>query len=301
MFKSPYETTPLSGHVMQKTLQLVQKALVMDHLVQPVPELKNLYAVLGKDPEIQQIPAFTHALEIEHRGDTVYVMDLRPYDSTILKQPEGVQIVKGTPAELILKLTTLQMIWQKRSDDFIPLMELPLSVFASWIGNTLTTKLGLDPAVSLKVRALAGWYFTCLHNEPYEVTDASIAPKVLKVAKSTSVPAETVIEVIREVGFVGNLKQFAEALRKLPSAKLERIDVSFIVQTLGSGWHSTADPRSLVAVALEFPPYFYALVHSAVTERYFRKTAISLVAENFDRADRFRTYDIQVRRLLTQE
>lgn len=301
MFKSPYDTTPLSGHVMNKTLQAVEKALVMDHLVRPVPELQNLYAVSGKDIELQQIPAFTHTLELQHRGQSVYVMDLRPYDNTLSKQPEGIQIVKGTPAELVLKLATLQMIWQKRSDDFIPLMELPLSVYASWIGNALTSKLGLDPAVSLKVRALAAWFFNCQHVEPYEITDNSIAPKILRISKCTAVPAETVIEVIREAGFLNNLRDFCEALQQLPSAKLERIDPAFIIQTLGNSWHSTSDPRSLVAVSLEFPPYFYALVHTSVTERYFRKTTIALVTENFDRADRFRTFDIQVRRLLSQE
>ena len=79
------------------------------------------------------------------------------------------------------------------------------------------------------------------------------------------------VEVIREAGFLLNLRDFCEALRQLPSAKLERIDPAFIIQTLGNSWHSTSDPRSLVAASLGFPPYFYALVHTSATERYFRK------------------------------
>lgn len=305
MFKSPYSTTVTSGHRINNIQTQLSQALVEDRLFHPVvPGVSSLYAVYGKDPITQQIDAFTHPINITRQSTELTVIDLRSYGNQVTPVEQGLQVAKIGAAALLVKQALLQIIWQKSPESFQPLVDLPLAVYASWIGGSVSRHLNLDAATSIDVRILAGWFFMCqfLDQADYDRQNGEdfLASKATKVARNLRVPIENVLGAINRVGFLGNLSAFAEALRTHGSTRLDRMNVLMLTQMLGGSWFGSANSREMVSVALEFPPMFYGIVHSAATEAFYKKAIIAEVTLKQQYRDNFKRFDMAMLQLLDE-
>lgn len=305
MFKSPYLTTVTSGHRITNIQTQLSQALVEDRLFHPVvPGVSSLYAVYGKDPVVSQIDAFTHPININRQNVELTVVDLRGYGNQVSVSEQGVQVSKIGAAALLVKQAVLQIIWQQSPESLLSLIDLPLAVYASWIGGSVSRHLNLDPATSIDVRILAGWFFMCQFQDQADydrqMGEDYLASKATKISRNLRVPIENVISAIQRVGFLPNLTAFAEALKTQGSTRLDRMNVLMLTQMLGGSWFGSANAREMVAVALEYPPMFYGMVHSAATEAFFKKAIIAEVTLKQQYRDNFKRFDMAMQQLLDQ-
>jgi len=305
MFNSPYSTTVTSGHQINKIQLQLEQALVEGRLFHPVvKDVPSLYAVYGKDPMVSQIEAFTHPITIDRQGKEITVVDLRAYGTQVSVAELGLQVAKVGPAALHVKQALLQIIWRQSPDSFLPLIDLPLAVYANWVSGAIARQLNLDPMTNIDVRILSGWFFLCqfLDKAEFErtATEDQKISKATKLARTLRVPIENVMQSIERVGFIENLFAFAEALKGLASTRLDRMNVLMLQQMLGGGWFGAANVREMVGVAIEFPPQFFGMVHSAATEAFYKKAIIAEVVLKQQYKDNFRRFDIGMQQLLDQ-
>lgn len=273
MFLTPYDTTLTKSVVLTKTLQQLQLAKAEGRLVQAVERIPNIFAVVGKGPGVDSIPAFAHALVDE---TTIYI-DLRVYGSAVYYQNEYTKPTDGIPATLV-KQALLQTVWQSSETnrrELYHLSPLPQAVFASWISELVTRRLALDDFTQMKLAALAAWFFTCLFKTESELEGERLTTAAVKINRITHVPLEICQQVV-DLGYLVDSAAFVEAAKQLGSLKLESFNQGFLYNTISGSWFG---PKETIAVAFEHPPTFIAVLHTVVNERGFQKTSIGQSAQ----------------------
>lgn len=301
MFKSPYATTVASKLRTDNIQTRLMQALVEGRLIHPVvPGVDALYAVVGKDPMIAEIDAFTHPMTINRQGKEITVIDLRAY--SVSSSENGVMIPKVGPAALLVKQALLQIIWRQSPESFIPLIEIPMSVYANWLGGAIGRSASLDPQTTLEVKIIAGWFFSCLFMDKAEFERGNredvVAQKATKIARTLRVPFENVQQAIERYGFLESITDFTKALTEHGSTRLDRMNNTLLTQMVGASWFGTPAAREMISVALEFPPTFFGVIHTAATESTFKKAVLAELTLNQKYRDNLHHFDLGINTLL---
>jgi len=287
MFFTPYETSLGSQF---KNIGSVLYALNQADIEGSLYSLKNcpqVKAVVKGDLRLEAIPPFTHPLMINEtkvkRPDykPTIAIDLRPFSNRIIvdNEQKTFEILDEGPAQILAKQAIFQIIWQQSprrvGDD---LTDLPMIAFLRWISETMARKFNLQPAVQQDVAILAAWWYYCQSlpaNDATTIKDVlhSIAPRIVRCVKYTTM--NRVQEILENVGIIPNIAAFIEQLKQLGNLRLNEMSIQVFYAAISNSWFAGPNPREVVQIAVEYPPYFIALVHTAVREKMYKKTPLA--------------------------
>lgn len=278
MFETPYQTTPCIRFVMDKTHAGIRRLEIEGDLLTLEGSLTGVKAV---PPGVQDFPPFGQPITSKQIPtlEAPCVIDGRQ-----LFRTDGRPVLQNVVDHAILNadLTTL---WFRDGapfrKDLLNLGQFPIKVFTNWIGNRIALGLTLDFGQASIVKAMLGVYYiqlcTPLSDHP---TGEEIERLIIRAARNVpGVDANTLAGVLGDIPKLTDLKSFTDWVHvRLDTPRSEQLNVGFLYTALGFSWG--VQYREMVAIALEYPPTFIALLYSSVNDRGYKKTSLGKTVEN---------------------
>lgn len=300
VFNTAYDTTAGKGFNTSKVIIAIKESVIKDYLHQQntgiFSELESdTHAILISNhyPSEAVIPYFTHPLVVElgtlkvQNKTKLLCTDVRPFASVNKNGVRGSEdqfIVKNKMEFDLAKIrTVLNLIWITEKQ--LKLREIsfvPLAVYCSWISESVSRRFALDPKDQYKLAIIAGVFYQTLFSDSNILEDDVNKNKVAAaVMRATKASGKDVYEVIEQIEELNNLKDFCSNVRKiLDNPRLQDFSEGMIITLLGTSWFGT-NAKEMLAVALEHPPTWLAIVYSSFVERSFKNSTIAKISERY--------------------
>lgn len=299
MFFSPYDTTPLRKLRLTKVTDALRLAKAAGDLKNGLLEsAPQIYPIVGKSAVTDSIPPFPLPIELKDNihGDYT-VVDLRPFNSKIIENQKIVDPQDG-PAGLLVRMASLQTIWNNHGPETLGgIFPLPMKVFSMWAGNILARNLGFDPLQRAELITIAAWYWICLFYEEHQlvINENELARFATRISNNGLLSNTDTLKLITKCGYMADISDFVtKGIHSINTPKATRAGEATIYSTLSGSWYGSADSRTLLAVALEYPPAFISILYTAVSEIGYRKSPITETAKLFDKRDTFEEFKAKV-------
>lgn len=300
MYKSPYDTTYLQLQRTNLTLLInkVSEAKITTNQFhealspgkKPVLDIPLLTIV----PGLAEIPPFIHPITIEETSKRkTVIVDTR--NSMRLQRDGDVSIQSLLDYNFSVARGILQCLWNDENERVAVrnVGIIPMRLFARWITNNISIRRSLTLDAQLRVSIISAYFYFSLFTSPddYHMADADLSRCVSNIAKATFADAKMVYDIIGDnpkqmtIPLLMNVGEFCNALvNHSQSLSLENMDSSFLYTVTGGSWFG-ANSREILAVALEHPPTWLAIVYTAAYERGYRNTSIGRMVQDLRKDD----------------
>ena len=292
MFKSPYETTACRNHKIGD---------IVDTLVQ-LQRLGELYPGAGRirlvTEQLTQVKAFAHPIVHSFNGDAAIYIDVRGV--TRFDRSNGELIGSSDYAYLLSRARLMDVAWVDDNPlDLLNLSDLPMKVFSRLLSENLGRRMNLDASVQVWVQIAAAYFYLCQFYNLVGVEQDDLIKHAKRVSRATGVVLTMVMDVITAVGPMMTIQAFADAVKTHSgSIRLESLSPAIIYTMLGGIWYGPNNVEN-VAVALEHPPTFTAMLYAACNDRSYRKSILAQIVQRVDRrGDLSKVFVQNVMRLL---
>lgn len=305
IYRTGYDTTIGSGLVTHSIEHSIKEAFIKDMLqdqnldVITSLEFKPVF-VTGYSSSESNIPFFAHPLAIEnYKGFDFICSDIRPFVKQGDFDINNLQIRNQTEFNLAKYRLILNLAWLSGSIEQIhTTLDLPTEIFAGWLSDVLAKNFALDPKDQLTVFVTTLYYYHSLFSSQSFLTDdniQSIAFHTIKVSKSTSQFVTDIFSKITETLKSLNVKQFGIqeyclVIRAvLENVRLDKLNAGVLITLTGNSWYGL-NGKEILAVSLEHPPSWCALVYAALTQKTYKHALITKVAERFTKGTRLKDF-----------
>ena len=302
MIKHVYETLPCAGYQLEGIVKAIKLAKTDGSLL-PL-ELSD-GTVIGRcflvTPAAKEVPPFAHPIQIHEQMPngfhTFYIVaDARGFMR--MDSFGKYKITARSEYDFTVMRTYLQKLWTDgHPSDLLNCGTIQLAAFTRWVSESIAQRLGLEPLAQMRATAIAGMYYLSL----FKATTDDIREDQLKmatqVAKATYIPLDKILEIVEGLDPMTCLKDFCDRLASHgQTIRLEKMNPALLYGILCGGWFG-ANAREIVAVALEHPPTWAALLYTAITDRGYRNCAIARYVEAVNKGDAGRTFTYNLARL----
>lgn len=282
--KTPLETTV--GIISSKRysdLQTKLKRAILEGALSNVVRGTSLYALVdNKDIRIEDIAPFHDPIKIDNN----WVIDLRPLKSKVLVNNSNYSLPDDGPIGLLKRTTFATMHWEADPSSFDSLGNFGIICFGFWLGNIISNTEGLqivDRNRLIVASMYWGWTQKNIVGRPasedLSAEEERTATSV--ISGNVGIERSEILTIIRTLGRVSDIYSFVTAIKKLDINRLRNIDSGTLITLVGNSWFGFVDTKHMLAVALEYPPYFYAILFEALeNNRLYKKTNIAGVVEN---------------------
>lgn len=309
MIISPYETSILKGSGTQTLVNEVSKAVISGDVVEIVGYEADrdfdVYALVEKN---EHVSIFYHPipLELPHRRPCI-VYDARMYASaiTVENTPNGkTGKITGVNESLnLLQITAVLMgIWRETPNQVINVSDVPMTVYGSLLTETLSRRLGLDPAAQLTVMAAFQlFYATRGFKSLSRIEEADKTLLMTSLSKRLGVTPDT-FSVVLDAAEEGDFENFAGIVRLIRrmnlSPRLEKISPADIFGMVMNSWVGQGNPRETMMLAIEFPPVFVAITYIMARSTFYQKLPIGQIIKRINRGNNLKNFTQQLTYLL---
>ncbi|WJJ55200.1 virion structural protein [Xanthomonas phage RTH11] len=163
--------------------------------------------------------------------------------------------------------------------------DISARVFIRLLSEALVRRLSLGPAEQQAIAAVCGLFY--FSNFVQGEVDAEEKERIaVAVSRITRISPQSVMRFYEgDVPQADSLDGFCNALRHVvQNPRLERVDAAFIITLMGGVWFG-GQARMVVAVALEYPPVWLALIYQALTDRSFHGASLTKMVETENRGN----------------
>lgn len=283
MFDTPYQTTPCLRFDLSKTISAVREMEIREELL---PVTGSNYGIKVVPPGVKvPLPFWLPITQREIKTlEAPAVFDGR----TLLRQ-DG-RPIKEDAYNLTVMMAELTIMWYQGSEtvkrDLLNIGDFPIKMFTAWVGNTLANRMTLDLSQATLLKAALAIYYVQLFSPLTESSSQEDIDKVLVRASRalSSVDPLTLAEAVGTVPPLPNIRSFVDwAIKLIDSPRMETFNVSIMYTALGT----TFGPqyREAVAVALEYPPLWLAILFSACNDRNARTTSLGDLVKRLAQKD----------------
>jgi len=297
MFRTAYSTNAASSFMSPEILGQLAIASAEGTLVKIDPKVPSLLALIDRGPRGKEIPPFEHPVHItgktsSHSDRGYWVIDMRPYAGRITTQDGGFLVPADSPAALLILRAKVEMFWNQQSPGEMMFWgDLPFVVFARWLTGTLKNRLALGPDDIAHVQVIAAYYFFNLFYEEGDFGAKQKQAAALKINRMLGIPLERVQGWLQPLDYMGNLNDLALRLtEQVDNPAVRLIDAKYLINATMNSWFGSADSRALIAVSLEFPPAFIAMILACGNTSQYKKSAIGEAVEREKAKWRFNEY-----------
>lgn len=295
---SPYETKPCAGY----QLDSIKKALALADIEGELQLLKLngkfLNGVYGISPENKEIPGFAHPLIYKDRNDNeLVVLDIRGY--TRGRKGDELSISNMGEYNFNVVRAALTVYAMKNGvEDMAGLGDLPMAVFARYLGENITKRLAFSPQEQMLITMVSAVYYACMFRPAGDIDERELQKIALKVARATRIPADVVFDHAGALRYMGGPEDFVQVLREvLNNKRAENLNVPLLYAIVGGGWFGLNN-KETVAVSLEHIPTFLSMVYMSLLDRSYRNSGIAKIVQAADRNNAGKSYILSVSRLI---
>lgn len=282
VYKTAYQTFACNGAVTRKTTEALQIALIQGSLT-ALPGNGNLpaiYQVEGGSTVSDAVPAFAHPFLFDdsHKKPTLS-MDARSFGA-IHQGSREFAVRNETEYRLALRRAQLNQVWLHQDPAILRnISAVPLTVFANWVSESARRTFALEAHEQMQIMILAGVYYCSLFTDEDEMSENSKLAIVSTLTRTLRVTAQSVLDVLDAIPMMTGVESFCQHCQTVTgSVRLKNLNVGTLYAMLGGSWWGT-NAKEMVAVALEHPPTWIAILMAAFTERGYKKSAITQLVE----------------------
>jgi hypothetical protein len=293
MFLLPYQTTPCSAYVLTGIVSALQHAAIDGQLVaaqtgKNVP-IEGLFVV---PPYVKAVAPFAHPLRIEVSGKSMLVLDARAFTRED-RINDQLRITNPNEYEFLTLRGRLTQAWtQGYESDLQSVGVIVPQVYTRLISEGIVRRLGLNPMDQQYLAVVTAFYYACLFTDEASLQEHDVAKYAARISRITNINTIAVLQILdqlkgedQELRVLSNIESLVEAIRKVGSSpRLEALNAGLLIQAVGGVWFG-ANAREMVAVSLEYPPYFIALIYMALTDRTFHGAPLSKLVEQLNKRD----------------
>lgn len=247
-----------------------------------IAAVPDVLALVERNIRTKDIPPFNNPYLLTNTEGTTTFINLSPYKSSLRYSPEGELIAPTVgDAGILLRRALLERAWSDGViDPFFFNIDAPITIFSRWLSGLLRSNLTLSDEVATKVEALTAYYYYCLHIKEEELTARMLDVFTVKISRILRVPFQTLSDWFTPIGYLANLEDFCEMLKKhAGSISFRNIEKRLVWTLTSTSWFGPVGTKELIATSLEFPPAFIALVYAGINERTYRKAFLSQLIE----------------------
>lgn len=298
IYKTPYDTSVGRYCVTDKIAHAIKEAMVKDLIFTTTLglsksfDIKPLF-VTGLHASETQIPVFNHPLLVANaKGLQFLCFDFRPVVSTAELRDEKLVPKNRTEYDFTISRAALSLAWitgnefQMRSS-----LNKAGTVYAAWLGETISKRFALDPSDQMKVTILSHYYWHSLFGNDVKNDEESTQNLALGIIQATRAPADLVFEVIEKSGELTDFESYCSAVKVVTeNIRLKDLNLGIVVSLTGSSWFGV-NARDLLSVALEHPPTWIAITYAAINQKTYKHSLIAKVAERCLRGDSVKLFN----------
>lgn len=210
-------------------------------------------------------------------GKDAYVIDVRQV--TAISSIGGFRITNIPDMDTIGLTGLMTAIWDSGDRHLVANIASDLSpIYATWLSTTLSAAFNLDISQRTDVTIVAAlFYFNQL------AIDDNVDRIIGRIAKDLKLEFDKVSGVVDNVGECSTLNDFITALKGTSGGLiLDKLDIPTLFQVSTGVWGG-AIGKTMMEVAMEFPPYIVALTNNALTDKSYRRTRFFEYVKLFDR------------------
>jgi len=282
--KTPSETT--AGVISSKRFKdldfKLKRALLEGALPNLVKGIKLFGLVDNKDIRIEDIPPFLDPVKV----DDSWIIDLRSLKSKVLYQGSNISLPDDGSIGLLKRTAFACMHWESDASTYDSLGNFGIICFGFWIGNIISNSEGLQITDRNRLIVAAMFWAWTQKNIIGRKRDDELSADeemtaVSVISGNVGIERSEILSIVRSLGHISDIFSFISAIKKLNINRLRSIDSGTLITLVGNSWFGFIDNKHMLAIALEYPPYFYSIVYEALeSPRLYKKTNIAGVVEN---------------------
>lgn len=284
MFNYTYETTVCSAYNLRETRTAVLRAKIDGELssikTQADHRLRHSFEVT---PYVKTVPAFHHPLAVEDIDrKIIYVADQRP--NMVITRDGAQKVSQTSNYNFLILRTALEQLWNTDArEDMLLMGAIPFRAYSRLLSENISRRLGLTPDVQQQLSALTGYFYQCQFTDAKALSADEKLAMAIRIKNFVAIPTEVTLPLIDELPILTNMESFCDAVRlAVPNPRFEKLNPAFLISICGGVWFGPA-AKEIVAVSLEYPPTFIAMVHTALNDRTMHGALFSKLVDQIAR------------------
>jgi hypothetical protein len=306
IFRTAYDTLACHGFILDKIRHPLEEAYVRGAL--PAIGSSGACKLVGNNDKLTDgIPVFDHPFEITdsmatmtgnniHDPHVFVVGDLRRFGRFDPHQKEFVVKVRNDYGFQLVR-TVLNQIWVTDAPSTLGnCSPLPMKFYGIWVADAIARRYYLDPHEKLRLQVLASIFYAGLFYDIHDHWDKNRV--AAQVKRAIGVDAKFIFDALEYVKQpINSLIEFVDIVKEaIDTVRLKELNHGILYAALKGTWYGVNND-AVVAVALEHPPTWLAMLYVAINDRSYSKSQIATLIQNWDKRDKGRTLEMALSRL----
>ena len=307
IFRTAYDTLACHGFILDKIRHPLEDAYVRGALA-PIEHSIGKLLVGSGDSLTDHIPTFDHPFAINdetwtpahggpHEKRQIAVGDLRRYGRYDPHQQQFVVKVRNDYGFQLTR-TVLNQIWLDDAPSTLGnCSALPMKLYGIWIADAISRRYMLDPKEKLQLQVLSSIFYAGLFYDIHDHWDKNrIAAQVKRAIAVDSKFIYDMLEYVKEP--IASLLDFVSIVKEaVDTVRLKDFNHGVLYAALKPTWYGVNND-AMVAVALEHPPTWLAMLYVSITDRSYGKSQVTDMILNWDKRDKGRELELALSRLM---
>lgn len=289
-FLDGYQTSLGSRVLSAKLTDTLNVSVIKDNLLASSLDVKRLggiypvFVTAVADSE-EAIPLFAHPyLLTTRKGERILATDLRLYlkkkvfDGTLRSLPSAISSqveFSFARARAILNLEWLEGDVESLKTD----LSFSTMMFGRWIADVLSRTFALDARDQQLIAIASTYYYQALFTDERAYDEETLQKWSIHTIKTTLADEKTVKEAFRKMPEIKDVSSLVEGIQNVTeNIRLRDLNVVTLLTLVRASWYGN-NSKEILAVSLEHPPTWMAIVYAALNERSYRTTLIYKIAE----------------------
>lgn len=313
MFVDSYSTSMGSMYNVKPVIHAIQESIIQDNLtsmslgVLENGGIKPVF-ITGSFSSEDKIPLFTHPISIfNFNGNSYLCTDLRLFirKGDMFEDIEK-RIRNTTEYDFAKSRAVLNLVWIAEGAGSIKNdLRFCEVVYAAWLSQVISRAFALDFKDQTIVSIMASLFYQSLFGDIDSLSEEDKHKLTVHTMETTKAPSDLVKEVVNKIKPFKDIHDWCEQLNTvLENVRFTKFNAAVLLNAISTSWYGQ-NAKEILAVSLEHPPTWCAMVYTALKQRTYKNSMVYQVAERMGKrgaADQFLTsYMMLVRQRVTLE
>lgn len=288
---SAYDTTVGSLIDVRSIVKAIREAMIQDLSHQRSLDIVTGYDIkpafiIGAGNAEDIVPFFSHPMLVDAgNGSKFLFTDLRLFirkqDIPDLGFNQLPPVKNITEFNFTKSRSILSLAWMTGQQSIVKNdLRWSAIIYAMWLGEIIAKKYMLDPKDQLIINIVSYYFYASLFTEG-ELDNDEIEKIAVHIVKATKAPASMVFDVLYKVDTLTDLESFCRAIvGATENVRLNDFNSGVLLTLIANSWYGV-NSRDILAVALEHPPTWCAIVYAAATERSFKNYMVARITDRY--------------------
>ena len=275
--------------VLDNITKAIKTAFIKDGInkvnlgVRPLHHLEAVF-ITGLHDSEQDIPLFTHPLEVVHNGKTYLCTDMRLYVSNLLGRATLADLDNNIKNKVefnfVKTKSILTLAWLDKKQGHIKNgLGFSANVYSALVSQLISRAYGLDYGDQLLIQIVACYFYYSLFYDDVMITDELVQSWVVHTIQITKTDSALIESTFKKITKCNNMETFCETIKDVcVNSRLHDLNVLVLLTLVKSTWFG-ANAKEVMSVALEHPPTWVSMVYTALQERSYKNSNIYQYAE----------------------